>query len=31
MDDTKRLVLMGEWNTILDSKIDKVERGANRL
>ena len=27
-DNSKRLVLMGDWNTILDSKIDRVERGA---
>ena len=31
LDDTKRLVLMGDWNAILDPKIDKVGRGANRL
>ena len=31
LDDTKRLVLMGNWNVILDPKIDKVRRGANRL
>ena len=30
-DDTKRLVLMGDWNAILDPKIDKVGRGASRL
>ena len=24
LDDTKRLVLMGDWNAILDPKIDKV-------
>ena len=30
-DDSKRLVLMGDWNAILDPKIDKVGRGANRL
>ena len=30
-DDTKRLVLMGDLNAILDPKIDKVGRGANRL
>ena len=28
MDNTKRLVLMGDRNAILDPKIDKVERGA---
>ena len=31
LEDTKRLVLMGDWNAILDPKIDKVGRGANRL
>ena len=31
LDDTKRLVLMGDWNAIIDPKIDKVGRGANRL
>ena len=31
LDDTKRLVLMGDWNVILDPKTDKVGRGANRL
>ena len=31
LDDTKRLVLMDDWNAILDPKIDKVGRGANRL
>ena len=31
LDDTKRLVLMGDWNAILDPKIDKVGKGANRL
>ena len=30
LDDTKRLVLMGDWNAILDPKIDKVGRGASR-
>ena len=30
-DDTKQLVLMGDWNAILDPKIDKVGRGASRL
>ena len=28
LDDSKRLVLMGDWNAILDPKIDKVRRGA---
>ena len=31
LNDTKRLVLMGNWNAILDPKIDKVGRGASRL
>ena len=31
LDDTKRLVLMGDWNAIFDPKIDKVGRGASRL
>ena len=31
LDDTKQLVLMGDWNAILDSKIDKVGQGASRL
>ena len=31
LDDTKGLVLMGDWNAILDPKIDKVGRGACRL
>ena len=31
LDDTKRLVLMSDWNAILDPKIDKVGRGASRL
>ena len=30
LDDTKRLVLMGDWNAILDPKIYKVGRGASR-
>ena len=30
LDDTKRLVLMGDWNAILDPKIDKVGRVAWR-
>ena len=29
LDDTKRLVLMGDWNAILDPKIDKVGQGAS--
>ena len=28
-DDTKRLVLMGDWNAILDPKIDMVGWGAS--
>ena len=31
LDDSKRLVLMGDWNAILDPKIDKVGRGDSRL
>ena len=31
LDNSKRLVLMGDWNAIFDPKIDKVDRGANRL
>ena len=31
LDDTKRLVLMGDWNAILDPKIDKFGRGARRV
>ena len=31
LDDTKWLVLMGDWKAILDPKIDKVRRGARRL
>ena len=31
LDDSKRLVLMGDWNVILDPKIDNVGRGARRL
>ena len=31
LDDTKRLMLMSDWNAFLDPKIDKVGRGANRL
>ena len=29
-DDSKRLVLMGDWNAILDPKLDKSEMGASR-
>ena len=31
LDDTKQLVLMGDWNAILDPKIDKVGQGARRV
>ena len=31
LDDTKQLVLIGDWNAILDLKIDKVGQGASRL
>ena len=31
LDNTKRLVLKGDCNAILDPKIDKVGRGARRL
>ena len=31
LDDSNQLVLMGDWNVILDPKIDKVGRGARRL
>ena len=31
LDDSRRQVLMGDWNAILDPKIDKVGRGATRL
>ena len=31
LDDTKRLVLIGDWNAILDPKIDKVGRGTRRM
>ena len=30
LDVTKRLVLMGDWNVILDPKIDNIGRGASR-
>ena len=30
LDDTKQLVLMGDWNAILDSKTDKVGWGTSR-
>ena len=31
LDDSKWLVLMGDWNAILHPKIDKVGQGASRL
>ena len=31
LDNSKRLVLMGDWNRILDPKIDRVGQGGNRL
>ena len=31
LDNSKRLVLMGDWNAILDSKVDKFGRGTSRL
>ena len=31
LDDSKWLVLMGDWNAIFDPKIDKVGRGACRF
>ena len=31
LGDSKRLVLEGDWNAILDPKIDKVGRGASSL
>ena len=31
LDDLKWLVLMGDWNAILDPKIDRVRRGARSL
>ena len=27
-DDLKRIILVGDWNAILDPKIDRVRRGA---
>ena len=29
LDDPKRLLLVGDWNAILEPKIDKVGRGAS--
>ena len=31
LDDSKQLVLMGDWNAILDPKVDKGGRGARGL
>ena len=31
LDDSKRIILMGDWNAILDPKVDKDGRGARRL
>ena len=31
LEDSKWLVLMGDWNAILDSKVDKGGRGARGL
>ena len=31
LDDSKRLVLIGDWNAILDPKINRVGQGASRL
>ena len=31
LDDSMRLVVMGDWNATLDPKIDKFRRGARRL
>ena len=31
LENSKRLVLIGDWKVILDPKIDKVRRGASRL
>ena len=31
LDDSKRLILMGDWNAILDPKVDKDGWGARRL
>ena len=28
LDDPKRIVLVGDWNAILDPKIDRIGRGA---
>ena len=30
LDGSKRLILMGDWNAILDPKVDKEERGARK-
>ena len=31
LDDSKRIILMDDWNAILDPKVDKDGRGARRL
>ena len=31
LDDSKRTVLVGDWNAILDPKIDRAGRGASGL
>ena len=31
LDDSKQLILVGDWNAILEPKIDKAGRGASRL
>ena len=31
LNDPKRIVLVGDWNTIVDPKIDRVRRGARGL
>ena len=31
LDDSKRIIVMGDWNAILDPKVDKDGRGARRL
>ena len=31
LDDSKRTILVGDWNAVLDPKIDRVGRGASSL
>ena len=31
LDDPKRIVLIGDWNAILDPKIDRIGRGTKEL